>query len=213
MSVSSMDEKELKKKKEYNFFIRWKQGFETGQWPTSNNILLCGDPVEKWTSWRPSNPGRRFIGCPNYRDPSRDCKFFDWVDPKLTNQWYIGQVAKTVKMANDDGEGNDEGRPTKVAAGGRALESRATARELYEPTILRLKLGSLRYSSSSSSSSARLKSSRVRVFSESVSSISRAPYKDLISQLHSEGNVEVEEAVADVAPILVQGADSEHLQF
>ncbi|KAL4579333.1 hypothetical protein LXL04_015475 [Taraxacum kok-saghyz] len=196
MSVSSMDEKELKKKKEYNFFIRWKQGFETGQWPTSNNILLCGDPVEKWTSWRPSNPGRRFIGCPNYRDPSRDCKFFDWVDPKLTNQWYIGQVAKTVKMANDDGEGNDEGRPTKVAAGGRALESRATV-----------------YSSSSSSSSARLKSSRVRVFSESVSSISRAPYKDLISQLHSEGNVEVEEAVADVAPILVQGADGEHLQF
>ncbi|KAL4554543.1 hypothetical protein LXL04_039375 [Taraxacum kok-saghyz] len=78
----------------------------------------CGDPVGKWTSWRPSNPGRRFIGCPNYKDPNRDCNFFDWVDPKLTNQWY----------------------------------------------------------------------------------------KDLILQLHSEGNAEVEKAVAGVAPILVQGA-------
>ncbi|KAL4567187.1 hypothetical protein LXL04_022762, partial [Taraxacum kok-saghyz] len=78
----------------------------------------CGDPVGKWTSWRPSNPRRRFIGCPNYRDPNRDCKFFDWVDPKLTNQWY----------------------------------------------------------------------------------------KDLILELHSEGNTEVEKTVAGVAPILVQGA-------
>ncbi|KAL4580614.1 hypothetical protein LXL04_016814 [Taraxacum kok-saghyz] len=27
----------------------------------------CGDPVGKWTGWRPTNPGRRFVGCPNFR--------------------------------------------------------------------------------------------------------------------------------------------------
>ena len=27
----------------------------------------CGDLVGKWTGWRSTNPGRRFVGCPNFR--------------------------------------------------------------------------------------------------------------------------------------------------
>ena len=27
----------------------------------------CDDPVGRWTAWTPDNPGRRFIGCPNFR--------------------------------------------------------------------------------------------------------------------------------------------------
>ncbi|CAH1432691.1 unnamed protein product [Lactuca virosa] len=46
---------------------------------------FCEDPVGKWTSWRPTNPGRRFIGCPNFRDEEKDCKYFAWVDPPLPN--------------------------------------------------------------------------------------------------------------------------------
>lgn len=25
------------------------------------------------------NPGKRFWGCPNYKDPSRNCRYFKWV--------------------------------------------------------------------------------------------------------------------------------------
>ncbi|KAL4559784.1 hypothetical protein LXL04_031930 [Taraxacum kok-saghyz] len=48
----------------------------------------CEDPVGKWTSWSIKNPGRRFIGCPNFRDKDKDCKYFDWIDPPLPCQWY-----------------------------------------------------------------------------------------------------------------------------
>ncbi|CAI9274458.1 unnamed protein product [Lactuca saligna] len=49
---------------------------------------FCEDPVGKWTSWRPTNPDKRFIGCPNFRDEEKDCKYFAWVDPPLPNNWY-----------------------------------------------------------------------------------------------------------------------------
>nr|KAJ0215196.1 hypothetical protein LSAT_V11C300115810 [Lactuca sativa] len=49
---------------------------------------FCEDPVGKWTSWRPTNRGRRFIGCPNFWDEEKDCKYFAWVDPPLPNNWY-----------------------------------------------------------------------------------------------------------------------------
>ncbi|KAL4578541.1 hypothetical protein LXL04_014665 [Taraxacum kok-saghyz] len=68
----------------------------------------CGDYVGKWTAWSEKNPGRRFIGCPNYQicnkiietenriwdqnDVHRNCGFFDWVDPALPNQWYIDLI-------------------------------------------------------------------------------------------------------------------------
>ncbi|KAL4557828.1 hypothetical protein LXL04_036022 [Taraxacum kok-saghyz] len=46
----------------------------------------CNDRVGHWTGWRPDNPGRRFIGCPNYRDVDKYCNYFAWVDPELPNQ-------------------------------------------------------------------------------------------------------------------------------
>ncbi|KAL4570649.1 hypothetical protein LXL04_026308 [Taraxacum kok-saghyz] len=27
----------------------------------------CGDLVGMWTAWTARNPGRRFVGCPNYK--------------------------------------------------------------------------------------------------------------------------------------------------
>ncbi|KAL3644432.1 hypothetical protein CASFOL_009612 [Castilleja foliolosa] len=37
-----------------------------------------------WTSWTDENPSRRFIGCPNYKDSSSNCKFFAWIDPEIS---------------------------------------------------------------------------------------------------------------------------------
>ncbi|KAL4558155.1 hypothetical protein LXL04_036352 [Taraxacum kok-saghyz] len=54
----------------------------------------CGDLVGKWTAWTPGNPGRRFVGCPNVRDESKDCKYFHWVDPPLPNDWYINLLTE-----------------------------------------------------------------------------------------------------------------------
>ncbi|CAH1430709.1 unnamed protein product [Lactuca virosa] len=34
------------------------------------------------------NPGRRFYGCPNYKDESMNCKYFIWIDDELTIQRY-----------------------------------------------------------------------------------------------------------------------------
>ncbi|CAI9291668.1 unnamed protein product [Lactuca saligna] len=74
----------------------------------------CDELVGRWTSWKLKNPGRRFLGCPNYKvnvfeslnvrflsswkpknlisvrceDKEKDCKFFEWIDPPLPNNWY-----------------------------------------------------------------------------------------------------------------------------
>nr|KAJ0210699.1 hypothetical protein LSAT_V11C400214190 [Lactuca sativa] len=59
---------------------------------SSMNLLrkrcYCGDLVGRWTSRAPLNPRRRFIGCPNYQNGLKDCKYFRWVDPPLPSQWY-----------------------------------------------------------------------------------------------------------------------------
>nr|KAJ0206417.1 hypothetical protein LSAT_V11C500294920 [Lactuca sativa] len=34
------------------------------------------------------NPGRKFRGCTNYKDPSMYCKFFMWLDPPLPSEDY-----------------------------------------------------------------------------------------------------------------------------
>lgn len=85
----------------------------------------CDDPVGKWTAWSEENPGRRFIGCRNYKvmykcfreiqhlhielfkccivqDASKDCGFFDWVDPPLPNQWYKDMLIAFHNQANED---------------------------------------------------------------------------------------------------------------
>ncbi|KAL7603975.1 hypothetical protein Lser_V15G20427 [Lactuca serriola] len=61
---------------------------------------FCGDPVGKWTLWTPFNLGRRFIGCPNYQDALKDCKFFQWVDPPLPNQWYANLLLEFQNNVN-----------------------------------------------------------------------------------------------------------------
>ncbi|CAH1423221.1 unnamed protein product [Lactuca virosa] len=48
----------------------------------------CDEPVSMWNSWKPKNPRRRFLGFPNYKDKEKDCKFFEWIDPPLPNNWY-----------------------------------------------------------------------------------------------------------------------------
>ena len=38
------------------------------------------------TSWTSKNPGRRFIGCRNWRSKT-SCGFFDWIYPDSTQSW------------------------------------------------------------------------------------------------------------------------------
>ncbi|KAL3644635.1 hypothetical protein CASFOL_009815 [Castilleja foliolosa] len=60
----------------------------------SQRICFCGLRAPMWTTWTDDNPGRRFIGCPNYKDSSSNCKFFAWVDPE------INEGAKKSVLAN-----------------------------------------------------------------------------------------------------------------
>ncbi|OMO62431.1 Zinc finger, GRF-type [Corchorus olitorius] len=40
----------------------------------------------RWTSWTNANLGRRFYGCPNYKDRAKCCKFYLWHDPSLCDR-------------------------------------------------------------------------------------------------------------------------------
>ena len=51
-------------------------------------VCGCGELAKCRTSWTQNNPGRRFLGCPNYMDPTRNCNYFRWVDVELPNRWY-----------------------------------------------------------------------------------------------------------------------------
>ncbi|KAJ9552559.1 hypothetical protein OSB04_016604, partial [Centaurea solstitialis] len=50
---------------------------------SSNLYCYCGDKVKVRTSWTKTNPGRRFVGCPNY-----NCKMFQFVDEELPSPYY-----------------------------------------------------------------------------------------------------------------------------
>ncbi|GKB76899.1 zinc finger, GRF-type containing protein [Tanacetum coccineum] len=53
------------------------------------NILCgCGELARLQTSWTQNNPARKFLGCPDFMDPIRNCNFFRWIDPQLPNRWY-----------------------------------------------------------------------------------------------------------------------------
>ncbi|KAL6527772.1 hypothetical protein OROMI_029583 [Orobanche minor] len=54
----------------------------SGGGPTRCN---CGLPIAAATSWKDSNPGRRFIGCQNYPNEGH-CKFFRWTDPPICDR-------------------------------------------------------------------------------------------------------------------------------
>ncbi|CAI9260858.1 unnamed protein product [Lactuca saligna] len=86
----------------------------------------CDELVGRWSSWKPKNPGRRFVGCPNYKvsifeslsasctakcrpmqDKEKDCKFFEWIDPPLPNNWYKQMIYdfhnQGIHGVNDEG--------------------------------------------------------------------------------------------------------------
>nr|KAJ0200253.1 hypothetical protein LSAT_V11C600299020 [Lactuca sativa] len=56
----------------------------------NNPMVLCRCGVEGSfsISWTDKNHGRKFRGCTNYKDPSRYCKFFMWLDPPLPSEDY-----------------------------------------------------------------------------------------------------------------------------
>ncbi|PWA34983.1 hypothetical protein CTI12_AA613820 [Artemisia annua] len=57
------------------------------------NVLCgCGEVARLRTSWTQHNPARRFLGCPNYLDPTTNCNFFQWVDAPLPNRWYQARM-------------------------------------------------------------------------------------------------------------------------
>ncbi|PWA76668.1 GRF zinc finger protein [Artemisia annua] len=59
-------------------------------------LCECGDESGKWISWTQKNPGRRFLGCPNYK-ASKHCEFFHWWDPDLPTEHYKGKLAEVEK--------------------------------------------------------------------------------------------------------------------
>ncbi|GJR18664.1 DNA-(apurinic or apyrimidinic site) lyase 2 [Tanacetum coccineum] len=56
------------------------------------SLCGCGELARCRTSWTQNNPARRFLGCPNYMDPTRNCNFFRWVDVELPNRWYQARM-------------------------------------------------------------------------------------------------------------------------
>ena len=48
----------------------------------------CNLPAPCQEAWKQStlDPGRRFLGCSNYRSPGRKCNFFLWVDESYTER-------------------------------------------------------------------------------------------------------------------------------
>ncbi|KAL4581689.1 hypothetical protein LXL04_006216 [Taraxacum kok-saghyz] len=49
----------------------------------------CDPPLtaKERTSWKPSNPGRRFLNCPMSLISEDHYNFFDWIDPPVTEHY------------------------------------------------------------------------------------------------------------------------------
>ncbi|KAL4580575.1 hypothetical protein LXL04_016774 [Taraxacum kok-saghyz] len=62
----------------------------------------CGQPAGMWTAWTIRNPGRRFLGCKNYRDENNHCGYFRWFDPQLPNRWYREKMYELRGQANGE---------------------------------------------------------------------------------------------------------------
>ncbi|KAL4567566.1 hypothetical protein LXL04_023154 [Taraxacum kok-saghyz] len=56
-------------------------------------------PVKERVSWKPSNPGRRFLNCPMSLISDDHCEFFDWIDPPVTEH-YRKTLNQLCAMAN-----------------------------------------------------------------------------------------------------------------
>ena len=61
----------------------------------------CHLPLMKLTSWTEDNPCRRFVVCPNrYKPGTKKCKYYDWLDPELDNDWYRGHMFEMDRLLN-----------------------------------------------------------------------------------------------------------------
>ncbi|KAL4577331.1 hypothetical protein LXL04_013439 [Taraxacum kok-saghyz] len=62
----------------------------------------CGDLCRISVSRTSDNPGRKFRGCPNYKDPDGGCGYFKWLDEddfvSSNNKWCRTQQRNTVTM-------------------------------------------------------------------------------------------------------------------
>ena len=72
-----------------------------------NNIKYKCDiiaPLQE--AWREGtlDPGRRFFGCCNYKDPEKKCNFFLWADPSYTDRAREVIQGLKVKMRMRDAE-------------------------------------------------------------------------------------------------------------
>ncbi|KAG6510084.1 hypothetical protein ZIOFF_028092 [Zingiber officinale] len=54
------------------------------QGETPHILCYCGLRATLWTSWKETNPSRRFFSCPKFRE--RGCDFFLWHDPELSER-------------------------------------------------------------------------------------------------------------------------------
>nr|KAJ0197556.1 hypothetical protein LSAT_V11C700375950 [Lactuca sativa] len=46
----------------------------------------CDDPISRWTSRKPKNPGRRFIGCPDFKIPYL---FYNGMVYQIYEIWFV----------------------------------------------------------------------------------------------------------------------------
>ena len=61
----------------------------------------CHLPLKQHTSWTKENPCRRYLVCPNrYKPGIKKCKFWDWVDPELDNDWYRDHLFEMHRLLN-----------------------------------------------------------------------------------------------------------------
>ncbi|KAM7497181.1 hypothetical protein LguiA_021595 [Lonicera macranthoides] len=73
----------------------------------SRSSCHCGYPVVMKTSKTSKNPGRRFIGCRNWRSET-SCGFFDWIDTNSTqsnleiSNEYLKKEIEDLKKVNGD---------------------------------------------------------------------------------------------------------------
>ncbi|KAG6510592.1 hypothetical protein ZIOFF_028617 [Zingiber officinale] len=72
------------------------------QGETPNILCYCGLRATLWTSWKETNPGRRFFSCPKFRVSfiyiKLGCDFFLWHDPELSER--TKTIINHLKMDN-----------------------------------------------------------------------------------------------------------------
>lgn len=99
----------------------------------------CDLPVMVLTSWRHTNPARRFLVCPNrYKPVRKKCEFWDWYDPEMDSDWYRMHLYQMYTLLNPQQrtnlgqEGNREWRIGQLEAelGEKKMELQKTLSKL-----------------------------------------------------------------------------------